>query len=228
MASPRLDSFNSAPPRRRLRALGAGYTWFVRIAKIALPLLALVLVGVVISRMSHSPVQRIAEMPKQTKQDKTTPGQIELVKARYEGVDAKGRAYSLTADHASRDMNAEEAVLLDNPKAVVTLQNGGALSAAALHGRYNHASGELELSDDVTLAHDSGYVMHLQNLSVDVKTRTAASNLPLTAEGPAGTLSAAALDVADQGELVTFTGPVRLTFSHVPPPAPQKTKGGPG
>jgi lipopolysaccharide export system protein LptC len=228
MSSTRRDSL-SAPPRRRLRVLGAGYTWFVRIAKVALPLAALVLIGIVIARMSQPPEQRIADIPPQ---EKTTPGQIELVQAKYEGIDEKGRPYVLTADRASRDMKAAEAVLLDNPKAGMTLKDGTTLSAAALHGSYNNKSGQLVLRDNVVLSHDSGYTMHLKSLSVDVKKRTALSQEPLTAQGPAGTLAAQNIDVADQGALITFGGPVRLTLTQLhkrKPAAPAAAgKDGPG
>lgn len=209
MTRRRFDSFD-APSRRRLRAFGAGYTLFVRLAKIILPLTALVIVGLVISRMNQSPEQHLTDAAPQAK---TTPGQIDLVQAKYEGTDAQGRAYVLSATHASRDMGAEQAVLLDNPSGYVTLQDGSRLAAFALHGRYNNKDGTLQLQDAVTLTHASDYVMHLRAVTVALNARTAVSTQPVSVTGAAGTLEAASLDIANKGMLVTFGGPVTLTLT---------------
>jgi lipopolysaccharide export system protein LptC len=195
---------------RRLAAKGSGYTWFVRVMKIALPLAAIAIVGGVVSRLSKDPqIAQLAELPKQ---EKTVPGQIELVKAQYEGMDAKGRKYTVTADTATRDMAADEAVFLEKPRADIALEGGSWLAVHAAKGRFDNKASKLFLSGGVTAYHDSGYEMHLQDLSVDVKARAAASLSPVSLQGPAGELRAQNIAVTGGGELVVFGGPAQVTL----------------
>lgn len=195
---------------RRLAAKGSGYTWFVRITKITLPLAALAIIAIVFSRLSQDPqIAQLAELPKQ---EKTVPGQIELVKAKYEGMDAKGRKYTLTADTATRDMAADEAVFLEKPRADIALEGGSWLAVHSMKGRFDNKESKLFLSGGVTAYHDSGYEMHLQDIAVDVKTRSAASLAPVSLQGPAGELHAQNIAVTDGGQLVVFGGPAQVTL----------------
>lgn len=207
----------------RLAAKGSGYSWFVRIAKIALPLVALAIMGVVVARLSEeSQLEQLVAAPTQ---GKTTPGQIELVKAKYEGTDAKGRKYTLTADSATRDMNSDQAVLLEKPRADIALDGGSALTVHADKGRYDNKASKLFLTGGVTAYHDSGYEIHLQDISVDIATRAAASLLPVTAQGPVGELRAQNIAVTDQGMLVVFGGPAQMTLHRLKVKPPKKVPG---
>lgn len=178
--------------------------------KAALPLVALAIIAVVFSRLSQDPqIAQLAEMPKN---EKTVAGQSELVKAKYEGMDAKGRKYTLSADTATRDMNAEEAVFLEKPRADIALENNSWLTVHASKGRFDNKDSKLVLTGGVTAYHDSGYEMHLEDISVDVKGRTAASLSPVSAQGPAGELHAQNIAVTDGGQLVVFGGPAQVTL----------------
>lgn len=199
-----------ATPPRRLRNLGAGYTWFVRIARMALPLIALVIVGVVAAKMTmDQEQQQISALPPE---EKTAPGEIEIRQAKYEGVDADGRAYTLTADDARREMDAPDTMRLTNPKADITTPEGGWLIASANTGAYNNAASTLSLEGDVAVFHDLGYEVHLQKISIDIKKNQANSPLPVTAQGPAGRLEAQGLLLLDQGQRIVFTGPAKLVL----------------
>lgn len=204
----------------RLAARGGGYSWFVRISKVTLPLVALGLIGLVVARLSQDPRQiQLAELP--TK-EKTTPGQVELVKARYEGMDAKGRKYTVSADKAVRNMLSDEAVTLEKPHAEMALEGGSMIRVQAEKGDYDNKAGKLSLSGGVTVSHDSGYEMHLQDVKVDVATRHAATQNPVSAQGPGGALQAQNMDVSDSGDLVVFGGPAFLTLQNLKPKLPAK------
>ncbi|MDI1228511.1 MAG: LPS export ABC transporter periplasmic protein LptC [bacterium] len=216
---PKSRSANST----RLAARGGGYSWFVRISKITLPLVALGLIGLVVARLSEDPRQiQLTELP--TK-EKTTPGQVALVKARYEGMDAKGRKYTLTADKAIRNMLSDEAVSLEKPRADMALDDGGSITVHAEKGDYDNNSKKLSLSGGVTLYHDSGYEMHLQDVAIDVATRHAVTQNPVRAQGPAGELQAQNMDISDEGDLVVFGGPAFLTLQPGVKPPVKKGRG---
>ncbi len=208
----RLRSFGNGS-RSRLSAFGAGYTWFVRITKIALPLGALIIIGVVVTRMSSTPqALQLADIPKQ---EKTKPGQSALEQARYEGTDSQGRKYTLTADRAIRDMTSLQAVALEKPKGEIALENNGWLKLEANRGRYDNGTGKLNLSEGVRLEHSSGYTITLQDADVDVKTRHVMTNKTVQVTGPIGDIDAATLEVTDGGDLIIFGGPAKALIKNL-------------
>lgn len=198
------------PPENRLRALGAGYSWFVKIAKIALPVAALVIIGIVFSSLSENPVeQQIAEIPRE---EKTVPGQLELVDAKYEGADEKGQSYTLTAAKAVRKNEAENIVTLEKPKADIVLAQGGWIAVHADTGAFDNAKATLDLSGNVVLFHDAGYELHMQEAHVDLAARTAQTQNAVEGQGPAASIRATTLSITNNGEKIVFGGPARLTL----------------
>lgn len=205
----RLDDFAATPPRR-LNTPGVGYTWFVRVARLALPLAAIVIIGIVVARLSLDPErENITDLPQDTK---TSAGQIELEKARYEGTDTEGRAYTLTAEAASRDPDVPNVVLLTKPKADLTLTGGSWLAIESDTGIFNTKTAQLSLTGGVRLFHDSGNEMTLESVDIDTKAATATSSRSVAAQGPLGTLSAQSVDIQDGGDLIVFGGPATLSL----------------
>lgn len=196
---------------RRLSVFRQGYSVFVRILKYTLPLAALVIVSVLITRFStgSSQPQDIAARPEA---EKTTPGQIELVQPKYEGIDDEGRPYTITADKAMRADNTPDIMQFTNPVADITLEDKTWLAVKSSSGVFDHKNDTLNLKDDVTIFHDSGYELHCQVLQVDLKKKTAYTALPVQAQGPIGTIAAQNMSVLDQGDLIIFGGPATLTL----------------
>jgi lipopolysaccharide export system protein LptC len=206
--------------RRRQATIGAAHTWFVRVTKLVLPLAALVIVAIVVARLTQDPQQlQIAAIPEK---EKTTPGEIDLVEARYEGVDEQNRPYTISADHARRVMGEEQTVALENPKGKITLEDGGTVTVDAAAGIFDNTASKLHLSGGVTVSHSSGYAMKLREVDVDVKTRYAKSAFPVQAEGPRGRLWAQDMEISDGGLLIVFGGPARLTLENQRPAKEKK------
>jgi len=207
----RLRNFDASAPRRR-NAFGTGYTWFVRVLRLALPLGALILIGIVIVRLAkdpQAPTLTAADLPQN---EKTVPGQIEMVQAKYQGMDAKGHAYTLSADTATRDSVSPDTVLLDKPRADVVMPDGAQISLNAGSGTYNTATGQVTLADKITLRHDNGYEMYLQDARIDVKSHTATTAKPVRAKSNIGELSAQSMDIQNEGNLIVFNGPATLVI----------------
>lgn len=206
---PRLPSLDDGKASR-LRTFGQGYSWFVKIAKFAMPVAALVIIGIVVANLQENPVQQqIAELPKD---EKTVPGQIELVQAKYQGTDEKGQAYTLTADRATRANENENVIALEKPKADIVLQQGGWLAVHANTGAFDNAAAKLDLSGDVIIFHDAGYELKMQDAHVDLTARTAHSTQPVEGHGPLGDIRAQNLAIADGGTKIIFGGPATLTL----------------
>jgi lipopolysaccharide export system protein LptC len=197
----------------------------VRITKFMLPLAALVIIGVVFAKMSQDPKSlQIAQLPQQAK---TTPGQIDLVKPKYEGLDARNHPYTISADHARRVMTPgrenDQVMALEKPQGDLALEDGSWVSLQAADGLYDNGASTLHLSGGVTLFHDSGYEMHMKDVDVEVRTRHAKTESPVQGQGPAGAIDAQSLEISQGGDLIVFGGPLRLTLWNLS--APKEKRG---
>lgn len=213
MTAPR-QRLRNIQPRRRYTDGGESHTWFVRITKFILPVAAVVIIGVVYGKMSQD--QQNLQVTQLPAQEKTTPGQIDLVKPKYEGLDAKNRPYTISADRAHRVMDQgrdkEQVVAMDNPKGDIAMDDGSWVSVQATQGLFNNTAQTLYLSGGVTLFHDSGYEMHMKDVNVEIKTRHTQTTSPVQGQGPAGAIDAQNLEISAGGDMIVFGGPLRLTL----------------
>lgn len=194
---------------RRAAVFSVGYSLFVKITKIVLPLAALVIVGLIILRLNAPQQQKIADF---TKTEETQPGQVDLILGRYEGVDAKGRAYLLSAARASRNDAEPDVVQLVQPAAEITLEDKVKISVAAQSGKYDYKQENLVLSGGVTITHGIQHKLHLEDISLDLKAETAHSDHSVRIESDFGTMQAVNMDVSDEGDLIVFGGPLTMTI----------------
>lgn len=204
----RLSDFQAPPARSS--GIGAGYTVFVRLLKILLPVTALVIVGLVFARLSHSPLHEVEVAA--TQKETTTPGEIAVHGARYEGADSDGNIYTLIADKAARMDGAEESVRLDGLKADAALPDGSWISTTAATGIYAIKAQTLTLSSGIKVYHDSGYEAVLETATLSLPDHKITSQDKLTATGPLGEIRAAGIETFDGGTRVIFAGPVKVKF----------------
>jgi lipopolysaccharide export system protein LptC len=134
-----------------------------------------------------------------------------LLDARYNGVDEKGRPYTVTAATAWQ-INPER-VGLTMPKGDITLENGTWLMLTSKEGTFVQHLNQLDLVKDVTLYRDDGTTMHTESASIDVKAGAAAGSEPVHAEGPFGVLDAQGFTVMDKGTAIDFPGPAHLVLN---------------
>jgi lipopolysaccharide export system protein LptC len=145
----------------------------------------------------------------------TEVGGATLTDARYHGVDEQGRPYTLTAATAQQD--GPDRVNLTTPKGDITLSNGTWLMVQSKVGVFLQHSGQLDLSQDVTLYRDDGTTMTTASASVDLKNGAAASSDPTHAEGPFGTLYSQGFTLTDKGTAIQFSGPAHLVLNGTAP-----------
>jgi lipopolysaccharide export system protein LptC len=141
-------------------------------------------------------------------------GEVEggkLIEARYNGVDEKGRPYTLTAATAWQ-INAQK-VGLTLPKGDITLENGTWLMLSSKTGTFIQGLNQLDLVKEVTLYRDDGTTMHTESASIDLKAGAAAGSEPVHAEGPFGVLDAHGFTVMDNGNAIDFSGPAHVVLN---------------
>jgi lipopolysaccharide export system protein LptC len=134
-----------------------------------------------------------------------------LVDARYNGIDEKGRPYTITA--ATAWQIDPERVALTMPKGDITLENGTWLMITSKEGTFLQHLNQLDLVKDVTLYRDDGTTMHTESASIDVKAGAAAGSQPTHVEGPFGVLDAQGFTVMDKGTAIDFPGPAHLILN---------------
>jgi lipopolysaccharide export system protein LptC len=141
-------------------------------------------------------------------------GEVEggkLIDARYNGLDEKGRPYTVTA--ATAWQISPEKVGLTVPKGDITLENGTWLMLTARQGTFIQRQNQLDLVKDVTLYRDDGTTMHTESASIDVKAGAAGGSEPVHVEGPFGVLDAQGFTVMDKGNAIDFPGPAHVVLN---------------
>jgi len=145
-------------------------------------------------------------------------GEVEggrMIDLRYNGVDDKGRPYTITAKTAKQA--DPDRIVLTMPKGDITLENGTWLMVTAKDGTYVQKLGQLDLQNDVTLYRDDGTTLNTAAAAVDVKAGAAASSTTVHAEGPFGVLDAQGFMLTDKGAAVEFSGPAHLVLNGTSP-----------
>jgi len=181
----------------------------INVTKWSLPIVAMMLLALV---ALWPEVQRLAGIARLKMAH--VSGEVEggkLLDARYNGVDQKGRPYTVTA--ATAWQISPERVGLTMPKGDITMENGTWLMLTAREGTFVQHLGQLDLVKDVTLYRDDGTTMHTQSASIDVKNGAAASSDPVHAEGPFGVLDSQGFTVMDKGTSIDFPGPAHLVLN---------------
>jgi lipopolysaccharide export system protein LptC len=151
--------------------------------------------------------------------DTTAPGAGgKLLDARYSSVDQKGEPYTVTA--ASAIQMGPNRVNLRDPKGDITLNSGSWVMLAAPRGVYAQKSRQLDLSGGVTLYRSDGTTLRSASTTMDLAAGAAASGVPVSAEGPFGTLDAMGYTLLGGGTVIQFSGPARLVLNGRNGPAP--------
>lgn len=198
------------------RRLEPGYSRFVGMMKVLLPVGAVILAALIIAwphlqatdgrfRIGFSSlIATQAERPS-------------IVNPRLVGTDEKDQPFSITADLAKdfqlrKDFwgDTSTPVELEMPKADITLRDGTWLVLTANTGQLTPNTKMLELSGAVNLFHDSGYELRTTHAIIDLEKGSAVSDQPVEGQGPFGTINAEGLRLTDKGKDIVFTGKARL------------------
>lgn len=186
------------------------YSLFVKTLKLVFPLIVVAIVAVLVSYLSMQEQGYIPDISEQTSQDKTTPGQIELLGAKYEGVDETGKSYTITADRANRVSESDDNVAFEKPFTDIFLGDETWLALRSEGGFFNNVMEKLILQKSVKAFHDSGYELDMKDIEIDMNTRSAYTSKPVTIQGPAGEAHAKGMKVMAGGEKIIFYGPLRM------------------
>jgi lipopolysaccharide export system protein LptC len=166
-----------------------GYSRFVAIAKLVLPLVAVALLALVWAWPNLRGTDLRFRLGFSDLITRETAGPS-MVNPRYVGTDKSQQPYSITSNVARNSATDRTKIDLEVPKGDIVLNDGTWLMLSADAGVYARSAKTLDLSGGVTLFHDSGYEIRTDTAFVDLEQGTASGDRPVHGQGPFGDLRA--------------------------------------
>jgi len=189
-----------------------GYSKFVGFMRYALPLGAILLLGLVIVwplatgreegfRITFSDAPEL-------------DGSLRMVNARYIGVDNRNQPYTVVAAEANQSDPNSPLVTLEEISADVFTDSGSGqwVALTAREGLYEREARQLDLAGEVSIFSDQGHEFHTDRAHIDLEARTADGNGPLSGQGPLGLLEAGNFFLDDNAQSMLFGGGVKMTI----------------
>ncbi len=207
-------------PAKRLVGLVAGragkslsrigrYSAFVGVMRFALPLVAVLLLGLVVvwPLVSGREEGFRVTYSERVQQD----GSLKMLNARYIGTDSEGQPYTITAEEAIPSAADAAIVTLKNLKADMFNKDGSWSLIAAREGLYNRLPATLDLAGDVAIHSDRGDELRTQSAHIEINEGRADGDQPISGQGPLGLIEGTGFSTVDRGANILIRGPVKVT-----------------
>jgi lipopolysaccharide export system protein LptC len=209
-ADPHTSGFDWSARVRTTSVEALRYSRYVVLMKRLLSLGAFLIIAAVLAFFF---VQR---MPRQLQMSYEKLGRIEndltMVKPRLAGADAKGNPFVITADFAVQDAHNPKKADLKNLEADLTLDKQNWINARAKSGMVDMNTGQLELRDGIDVFTATGYELHSNSASANLKQNIIHGHEPVTGQGPEGRLRADEFHADRATNILTLSGHVHMTL----------------
>lgn len=188
----------------------AGYSKFVRMARLTLPIVALVIIAVLFAW----PNMKTQNIPAAVSpEEQRLSGRKELLNPVFQSVDQKNQPYKVIAKRAIQGETNENLIVLEEPTGHVILNSGERLDIQSASGAYRQDAQRLFLEDQVELLYSGEYKLQTSELDIDMKESQAWSEKDVTVTGPMGVLVAKGVEARNAEGLLLFSGPAKLTLN---------------
>lgn len=201
------------PAKRKInRAAERRYTRIVNTLKVALPVLALLIVATVVIYSGFNPNPgKVILTPQQV--DSVADDDLRMVNPRLSGVDGAQRPYTVTAEYAEQQKGRPDLVQLRKIEADVTLEGNQWLSITAENGLLDGDKRTLTLDGGIAAFSDTGYELHTPSAIVNFEEGKISGPQPVEAQGPLGTIKANGFEVLRDLKQVRFLGQVQTHYT---------------
>ena len=191
--------------------VGRRYSRFVALSKRLLPAVAVtvLLLVAIWPRIEGTLTTLRLPLPRL---DVSGARDLQMVAARYAGVDRDNNPFVVTADIARQKPKLNDLVTLERPKGDLTTAggNGSWLELSADTGFYQPQPQLLDLYGNVALFQDKGNEFHSSSAHLNMAASTAEGDAPVSGKGPFGTVKAQGFRIIDRGATIIFTGHATL------------------
>lgn len=178
----------------------------VRLLKVALPLVVVVTLGYVAYWWLQSRGTVVDPTFIQQVNETNTKAEVTVNDVKYDGMDKKGRPFSITADSASHADGDDRHIALKKPLADITMSSGAYVALTANDGILDRDADIVTLSGDVTLFHDNGLSFQTDSATIDLNAKTAEGKDVVEGQNGDGELVSQGFRVLDDGDTIEFTG----------------------
>lgn len=186
---------------------GSRHDRLVRIAKVALPIAA----GVLVAFLAVAPFDRDGDISfiLDKNQVENAPERMRVETARYSGTDNQGRQFAITANQAVQQSSDVPIVDIRGMMARLSLAEGP-VTIAADRARYNLDEQQVQVAGPVRMVGPDGYRLATEDLDINLKERTATGTGGVVGEMKLGRFEAGRLR-ADLGSgTIILDGGTRL------------------
>ncbi len=191
------------------RQYTSAYSRFVNLMKFCLPTLAVLMIILI----AVWPNLKVKDNRFQIEFSSLKMGVSDdpsMVNPRYIGTDNNRQTFSVTADLAKNLLQGETAVVLEMPKADITLKDGSWVVLTAETGTFGRTEKTLDLAGAVNMFHDSGYEFQTTKAHIDLAKGVASGTEPVEGQGPFGILKAEGFRLVQSDRTIHFTGKSKL------------------
>ena len=190
------------------------YSQKVRWMKIALPIGALVLIGLIF--LVGKDRGAVIDLEDASNAALLGAG-LKLENPRFAGTTDDGDPFVVTARSALPDGAMPDRIDLEQPAGEVRLGDGMTVKVNATDGQMFRKDEKLNLTGDVTLTTSNGYEAATDRVEMDLAAKTAIAPGPIEANGPRGSIRADRLKVQrtdlERGDVtIRFEGNVRVIY----------------
>lgn len=184
----------------------------VRLLRWLLPAAALSGLAVILFFVWFDPLRIYRDLPVEFGRIAISDNKLTIEAPKLTGFTQDRRPYWVTAAEATQDLGAPNRIELAGITGQVELSDGGQTRLSAGNGVYDMKTGTLLLSNGIEIGATGGYKVEMNDALLHVRAGRIATNRPVNAAFPDGSLSAARLEIFDHGERVMFSGGVSVSF----------------
>jgi len=203
-----------APPDRGRRSYARAlrHSRRVRFLKVAIPLGAAGSAALVLAITLFNPFASQGGL--QIGPVSVSGTRIVMDAPRLSGFQDDTRPYEVTATQASQDVREPHLVdLVDLRARIAVDEDGNLVRVEAATGRFDTQAEMLVLERDVRVTSTLGYTADLESATIDLAAGSVVSDRPVRVGTGFGVVEAEGLTLSENGDVITFTGGVRSTFS---------------
>ena len=187
------------------------YSRFVQFAKIALPLLALVLLSTLFLFSRSVDIEDaipIFEGAEDIAREQS------LASPKFSGVTSDGSTISVTAETAKPNPTNPRLMSAKNVQADIVTTSGTQISVVANNAEYDGTEDTLDLMGQVRINTSTGYQLNTDALVANMAETGLVSSGPVTGTGPTGDLEAGQMELSGTSgsQVLVFKGGVKLIY----------------
>lgn len=187
-----------------------GYSRFVRIMKVMLPLIAFSLIVLVIVYSTVGKDNGVIKITPQQVSDLENDRQ--LVAPKLTGTDGRGQPFTVTAKAATQAPGKARKMDIEDVVADVTMQDKSWVQVSAPLGELDVEGKTLDLSKTINIFSDKGYECHTDSARYDFGAGLLKGDKPINCQGPLGLIQAKRFEGLREPGVMRFLGGVSTTY----------------